>query len=83
MCGETYNIRLSKTSNKRDSRVIIVMLNPIPSWAVKLQHPIEVSVEWHVMGLAIRSLEAEDEEIVRQPNVPGVEYLGDECFMDF
>ena len=59
------------------------MLSPIPSWAVKLQHPIEVSVDWHVMGLAVRRLEAEDEEIVRKPDVPGVEYLGDECLMDF
>ena len=59
------------------------MLNPIPSWAVKLQHPIEVSVKWHVMGLAVRSPEAEDEEIGRKPDVPGVEYLGEEGFMDF
>ena len=59
------------------------MLSPIPSWAVKLQHPIEVSVEWYVMGLAVRSLETEDEEIVREPDVPGVEYLSDECLVEF
>ena len=58
------------------------MLNPIPSWAVKLQHPIEVSVEWYVMGLAVRSLELEDEEVIRKPNVPGVVYLSDECLVE-
>ena len=59
------------------------MLSPIPSWAVKLQHPIKVSVEWDVMGLAVRSFETEDEEIVRKPDMPGVEDLSNECLVEF
>ena len=59
------------------------MLSPVPSWAVRLQHPIEVSIEWDVMGLAASSFETEDEEIVRKPDVPSVPNLSDECLVKF
>ena len=57
------------------------MLDTIPSWAVKLQHPIEIRVQWNVMGLTVGILEAEGKKVFRKANSPCVEYLGDECLM--
>ena len=58
------------------------MLDTIPSWAVKLQRPIEVGVQWNVMGLTVGVLEAKSKEVVRKANSPGVKDLGYKCLMD-
>ena len=82
MCSETYNIRLGKTSNKRDSRIIFSMLDTIPSWAIKFQHPVQVSIQWNVVELTVRVFKAKSEEVIRESNAPGIKDLGHKCFID-
>ena len=81
MCSETKNIRLGKTSNKWDRRIILSMLEAIPTRSIKFQHPIKIRIPRNVMILTVRVFEAESEEIIRKSNVPGVKDLGHKCFM--
>ena len=59
------------------------MLETIPSWAMKLQHPIKVGVQWSVMSLAIGGLETEGKEVIRETDSPHLKNLGDEGLMNF
>ena len=81
MCSETKNIRLGKTSNKWDRRIIFSMLEAIPARSIKFQHPINIRIPRNVMILTVRVFEAESEEIIRKSNVPCVKDFGHKCFM--